>query len=112
MDDRQTGELLSSTRIGKHCGLSNVRVNLILAELGWIEKYANGWAPTPHGTALGANVKSGSKAPFILWPESILSNPALLASVAEQGGAGRPTPVASRNGGAADKVDDPSAVFR
>src|SRR5690349_7420535 len=49
--------MLSSTKIGNHFGISNIRVNLILAELGWIEKYVKGWVPTDRGNALGANVK-------------------------------------------------------
>src|SRR5579871_5757326 len=43
---------LSSTRLGKGFGLSSVKINLILAELGWIEKYVKGWVPTDRGNAL------------------------------------------------------------
>src|SRR5690349_12535249 len=56
-DEPDTGGMLSSTRSGKHFGLSNMRVNLILAELGWIEKYIKGWVPTDRGNAIGANVR-------------------------------------------------------
>jgi len=79
--------LLTSTRIGKHFGLSNIKTNLILAELGWIEKYVKGWVPTDRGNRLGANVremKNGT--PYVVWPVTILKNIALRASVAEQSG--------------------------
>ena len=56
-DDEAAGSLLSSTKIGKHFGLSNIKTNLVLAELGWIEKYVKGWTPTDRGNALGANVR-------------------------------------------------------
>ena len=45
--------LLSSTKIGEHFGISATRTNLILAELGWIEKYVKGWQVTEHGRQLG-----------------------------------------------------------
>lgn len=79
------GNHLSSTRIGQHFGISNIKTNLILAELGWIERYVKGWVPTERGNALGANVREmRNGTPFVIWPESILSNAALRASVTEQ----------------------------
>lgn len=81
------GGMLSSTKIGKHFGLSNVRINLILAELGWIEKYVKGWVPTDRGNTLGANIKEmRNGTPYTIWPAAILNNAALVASVAEQTG--------------------------
>lgn len=94
-DDDAPGGMLSSTRVGRHFGLSSVRVNLILAELGWIEKYVKGWVPTDRGNALGAKVKEmRNGTPFAVWPASILHNPALLESVAAQGGRATPAPPA------------------
>jgi hypothetical protein len=97
-DDEGSGDMLSSTKIGKQFGLSPIKMNLILAELGWIEKYVKGWVPTDRGNALGANVremKNGT--PFVVWPESILENAALRASVAEQSGdSARPMSAAPR----------------
>jgi hypothetical protein len=83
-EDYSAGGYLSSTRIGKHFDLSNIKVNLILAELGWIEKYVKGWVPTDRGNALGANIREmRNGTPFVVWPESILKNTALCDSVAE-----------------------------
>jgi hypothetical protein len=94
---------LSSTRIGKHFQLSSVKVNLILAELGWIEKYVKGWSPTDRGNALGANVREmRNGTPYVVWPESILKNAALLDSVFEQSGGQRTRPAAKRQ----DDPDD------
>lgn len=109
-EDEPAG-LLSSTRIGKHFGLTSVRVNLILAELGWIEKYVKGWVPTDRGNALGANVRElRNGVPFVVWPDSILTNVALRESVAEQtGNAERPAAASAAPG---DKPADASADFR
>jgi hypothetical protein len=91
---------LSSTKIGKHFGLSSRKINLILAELGWIEKYGNGWSPTDRGNAVGANVREGTKkrgsVPFVLWPASILGFPPFVASVKEQTGAELESPTSNR----------------
>jgi hypothetical protein len=94
---------LSSTKIGKHFGISSVKINLILAELGWIEKYVKGWSPTDRGNALGANVREmRNGTPYVVWPESILKNAALLDSVFEQSGGQRTRPAAKRS----DENDD------
>lgn len=102
--------LLSSTRIGKHFGLSNIRTNLILAELGWIEKYVKGWVPTDRGNALGANVREmRNGTPFVVWPKSILANVALRESVDAQSGSIEPSPAHdTQSPASADK----SASFR
>lgn len=112
--DDSPGGLLSSTRIGKHFGLSNIKTNLILAELGWIEKYVKGWVPTDRGNALGANVREmRNGTPFVVWPESIQKNAALLASVAEQSAGPEPSPAAApRQGTSADQPIDQSGAFR
>lgn len=89
----QSSGYLTSTRIGKHFGLTNIRINLILAELGWIEKYVKGWVPTDRGNALGANIKEmRNGTPFTVWPATILNNLALRASIAEQSGTAPPSP--------------------
>ena len=55
------GDLLSSTSLGKHFGISNIKINLMLAELGWVERYVKGWVPTDRGNALGANVRGDAQ---------------------------------------------------
>jgi len=75
----------SSTKLGKHFGLSSSRINLILAECGWIEKYVKGWVPTEAGNRQGAEVREMRQTgvPYVVWPSAILNNSALIASVKE-----------------------------
>ncbi len=104
---------LSSTAIGRHFALSNIKTNLILAELGWIEKYIKGWVPTDRGNALGANVRQSNKGiPYVVWPESILKNAALRDSVSEQSANPAAAERPPRPDTAANKTDDKSADFR
>lgn len=111
-EEESPAGFLSSTRLGKHFGLSSSKVNLILAELGWIERYVKGWVPTNRGNTLGANVREMKNGvPFVVWPESILTNAALLDSVAEHAGTAPRRP-AARAGASAPSARDPSADFR
>lgn len=82
------GERLSSTKLGKHFGLSPTRMNLLLAELGWIEKYTKGWTPTARGNQIGAEVREArqSGVPYVVWPSSIQTNKILLAAIADAQG--------------------------
>lgn len=79
---------LSSTKIGDHFGISATRTNLVLAELGWIEKYVKGWQLTEHGRKLGGQCREirQSGVPYVVWPAAILENKVLIASVREQQG--------------------------
>jgi hypothetical protein len=79
---------LSSTKLGEQLGISATRINLILAELGWIEKYVKGWQVTEHGQKLGGQCREARQTgiPYVVWPAAILNNKILLASVREQQG--------------------------
>lgn len=74
-------KLINATAIGKHFNISSQRLNLILSELGWIEKDIAGWQITKHGRSLGGqqfeHETSGGK--YALWPESILENKNLIS---------------------------------
>lgn len=81
---------MSSTRLGKALesgagSLSAQKINLLLAELGWIEKGAKGWKVTGPGTRLGAVQLQarGSGIPYVVWPPDIIENASLLRSVRE-----------------------------
>lgn len=88
-------EALSSTKIGKSIGLSNQRVNLLLAELGWIEKYVKGWKVTPQGERVGGATRTSQKGvPYVVWPAAILSNRVFKASAADIAGTQVETPAA------------------
>jgi len=75
-----TYKLLNATAIGKHFNISSQRLNLILSELGWIEKEISGWGVTKSGKLLGGkqyeNDTSGGT--YVLWSESILTNKNLI----------------------------------
>lgn len=77
--------LLTATAIGKHFEISANRTNYILSELGWVKKGMKGWLVTELGKGLGG-VQSKDKTsgvPYIRWPQSIVTNKALVASMHE-----------------------------
>ncbi len=78
-------KLLSSTTIGEHFNISNQRVNLILSELGWIEKGVAGWTLTKLGMVFNGKQlehdTSGKN--YVLWPDEILTNKHLLGVLNE-----------------------------
>lgn len=84
IDNSQSKEkpkLVNATAIGKHFDISSQRLNLILSELGLIEKdLAAGWEITKLGKSIGGKQyeHETSGANFVLWPESILQYKRLL----------------------------------
>lgn len=73
-------KLLNATAIGEHFNISNKRLNLLLNELGWIEKTVQGWGITHLGKTLGGKQfeHETSGGTYVLWPESIFQNKDLL----------------------------------
>lgn len=74
-------KLLNATAIGKHFEVSSQRLNLILSELGLIEKdLGGGWVITKMGKQVGGKQfeHETSGANYVLWPESILEYHRLL----------------------------------
>jgi hypothetical protein len=74
-------KLLNATALGKHFKISNQRLNLILSEIGWIEKAfigheVNGWKITKLGQSIGGKQfeHETSGGWYVLWPENILEN--------------------------------------
>ncbi|NCT93128.1 MAG: glycerol kinase [Chitinophagaceae bacterium] len=84
IDNGQTKEkpkLINATAIGKHFDISSQRLNLILSELGLIEKdLAAGWEITKLGKSIGGRQfeHETSGANYVLWPESIIQYKRLL----------------------------------
>lgn len=72
-------KLLNATAIGKHYNISSQRLNLILSELGWIEKDLAGWTITKLGKTVGGRQyeHETSGGFYVLWPDSILQNKSL-----------------------------------
>lgn len=77
---KEKPKLLNATAIGKHFDISSQRFNLLLNELGWIEKTIAGWGITKVGKLIGGkqfeHETSGGN--YVLWPEPVLKNKDLL----------------------------------
>lgn len=88
-------QTLSSTKIGEHFSSSPKNVNLVLAELGWIQKAIKGWEPTALGQRLGAQRREAQQngAPYVVWPTQILSNRHLRGALSDEADQGTAPPV-------------------
>ena len=75
--------LLSATSISEKLEISKHKVNPILAELGLVNKERNGWVATKRGIGFGAVQKTypQDNTPYVLWPESILTNQVFLTTI-------------------------------
>jgi hypothetical protein len=107
--------LLSATKIGERLGLSSRKVNLILSELGWIERYVKGWVPTAQGGTRGAVRREirQSGVPYVVWPRTIVEDRILLAVVRELEGKDAVESLATAaEPSAATPSTDPGAAFR
>jgi hypothetical protein len=69
-------QLLNATAIGKNFEISSQRFNLLINELGWIEKTLAGWGITHVGKKLGGRQleHETSGGSYVLWPDAILEN--------------------------------------
>ena len=76
---------LSSTTLGEKLGIGSRKVNLVLSELGWIERATKGWVPTAQGKKLQAESREirQSGIPYVVWPEAIISSRILTNTVQE-----------------------------
>ena len=93
-------EYLTATKIGKEFDISGLKLNLLLNELGWTYKprHGKGWAPTKQGKRQGASKRtSSSGAPYIVWPDRILSNRILRRAIADFKGEVEPKKTSSAN---------------
>lgn len=76
--------LLTATALGKALHCPGRVVNLLLADLGWIEPVASGWQLSDAGKALGGSQKETEQgATYAAWPESMLQHPAWQQSIAQ-----------------------------
>ena len=61
--------MLTATQLGKSASVPARLVNLLLADLGWIEPVASGWQLTAAGERLGAVQKETEQgATYVSWP--------------------------------------------
>lgn len=78
---------VNASKIGEHFGILNRKVNLYLAELGWIEKGKGGWVTTTAGVRNGAKqMEARNGKPYIIWSENILNNKHLIREIKEGAG--------------------------
>lgn len=73
---------LSASNLAHKWDLPARLVNLLLAEKGLIKKHIRGWLLSPKGKSLGGQQQEAdSGIPFVTWPETILDEPELIASL-------------------------------
>ncbi len=90
----QGKEFFSATKIGAKYSLSPQKINMILSEIGFIEKYLKGWTITTLGMKNGGVQKENTKngVPYVEWAESIFTNSAFVSALEEvMGEAGEKT---------------------
>ncbi|HOF35056.1 MAG TPA: glycerol kinase [Spirochaetota bacterium] len=78
--------MLTASAIGEHFKTSAQKINLILSELGWMEKDdKRGWEITKIGKIAGGKQKEHDESGrlYVLWPDSIISNKSLTESLIE-----------------------------
>jgi hypothetical protein len=88
-----TSSHLTATKIGEEFGISGQKMNLLLNELGWTYKprHGKGWSRTKQGKRQGASPRTASSgAPYLIWPEKILTNRVLRRAVAAYKGESEP----------------------
>lgn len=73
-------EWLTATRLGEKLGLAARRVNMLLSELGWLEKDQRGWMITERGTQLGGDQRNGKQGFYVVWPGAVQKQPELVAA--------------------------------
>ncbi len=83
-------QLITATAIGKEFGLSAVKINHILSEIGWISKGGvKGWILSEQGKKQGGIQAEdrNSGVPYVRWPDQILQSKVLRETIEHfQGG--------------------------
>ncbi|MEH7236232.1 glycerol kinase [Bacillus sp. JJ1562] len=77
--------LLTSTALGNHFGISKFRINPILSELGLVQKGVKGWNVTPLGKLMGGKQFEYEKTgvPYVCWNPIILTKKSIISSLKE-----------------------------
>ena len=102
-ENRESDGTLTASKLGASLDLSASRVNLILAELGWIVKFTKGWKVTDQGEKQGGQTRTYQQrgTPYVIWPDRLLRNKVFLSAVDEIG--------RDASGRMEEKADAPSA---
>jgi hypothetical protein len=94
MPKNEAKDVYTSTQIGSRYNLSASKINMILSEIGFIEKYLKGWNITSLGMKNGGVQKENFKngIPYVEWSDTIFSSPAFVSIIDEVlGNAGETT---------------------
>lgn len=72
----ETVNFLTASQLGKSHKIVAKRMNLILSELGWIERFHHGWKLTALGQAVGGRQveHESTGMPYAQWPEQVRHN--------------------------------------
>lgn len=72
----ETFNFLTASQLGKPYKIPAKRMNLILSELGWIERFHHGWKLTALGEAVGGQQveHESTGMPYAQWPEQVRHN--------------------------------------
>ncbi len=83
----QEKQFVTATSLGKAFNISALKVNYILAEMGWAKRgdLNKGWLATQQGINVGAIQSEDNKSgiPYIRWPESISKHQTLAYTIAD-----------------------------
>ncbi|MEC0089878.1 glycerol kinase [Paenibacillus macquariensis] len=78
-------KLISAIGLSKHFGISKLRINPILSELGLLQKGVKGWLVTKLGESVGGKQFEYDQngVPYVCWESSILTNKRLNETMEE-----------------------------
>ena len=81
LQENKYQNLINATEVGKNFDIPAQRMNLILLEIGWIEKAIKGWSLTSLGKGVGGvQFESTHGTKYVMWPKQIINNKSLLYS--------------------------------
>jgi hypothetical protein len=72
----ETFTFITASQLGKSHKIAAKRMNLILSELGWIERFHHGWKLTALGQSVGGQQveHESTGVPYAQWPERVRYN--------------------------------------
>ena len=81
-------KLINTLALSQHFGVSKLRINPILSELGLLQKGIKGWLITKLGESIGGRQFEYDRngVPYVCWDSSILTNKRLLETMKELSG--------------------------
>ncbi|WP_353498801.1 glycerol kinase [Vibrio sp. CB1-14] len=88
-DTLRSDKHLTATQLGERLGLAAKKINLLLSELGWLQRQDTEWIATLQGVRAGAQARTdkANHNKFVVWHPSVLRNHRLKQSVLEFKGA-------------------------